>query len=265
MGVETFILTQETYLHAALRALREEMAARLHARRERVREKAEQRIGEWLEWVEALEEADLANHRRAVEEPDWDFETADTENERQWRGAVALGREWLAVCDDWARAGLPVVAQTALRQKVEELEGILNWSDEYAASPAYRQLAEEAVAQYQAGQLEEGGWEIEESDRSARLAFGNNWQPCLPQSRNRPARHTNFSVKIHSILLFVAVSSRSPESGIPLTGSFASTGLIGPSASWTAIPTSGFSSATIGILTGCIVEERAGISTKIVD
>jgi hypothetical protein len=158
MGIETFVLAQETYLHAALRALREEIATRLQTRRERVKEKAEQRITEWLEWVEVLEEADLDNHRRAVQEPEWDFAAADAENERQWRAAVAMGREWLAVCDNLAEAGLSVQAGSALRQKVEELEGILNWSDEYAASPAYRQLTEEAVSQYQAGLLEEGGW-----------------------------------------------------------------------------------------------------------
>lgn len=162
MSIETFVLAQETYLHAALRALREEMATRLQARRERVREKAEQRIAEWLEWVEALEEADLANHRRAVRDPAWDFARADTENECQWRTAAAMGREWLAVCDDLNEAGLSVAAQSALRQKVEELEDILDWSDEYATSPNYRELAQEAVTQYRAGQLEEGGWMIEE-------------------------------------------------------------------------------------------------------
>jgi hypothetical protein len=153
MGVETFVLAQETYLHAALRALREEMSARLQTRQERVREKAEQRITEWLEWVEVLEETDLDNHRRAVQEPEWDFAAADSENERQWRAAVAMGREWLAVCDNLAEAGLSVRSQAALRQKVEELEDILTWSNEYAASPAYRQLTEEAVSQYQASLL----------------------------------------------------------------------------------------------------------------
>ena len=160
MELQTYVIAQQNYLRAALEALQAEVNFRQpEAWSKRVKQKLEQHIIDWLELLNALEEADNANYKRARLEPDWDFETADTEIERQLQKMLILGQRYLALCELLAQRGLIVSQQTNLADSIRDLEHLLNWSDDYANTPAYRQLAEETWRDYKSGLCEEGGWE----------------------------------------------------------------------------------------------------------
>ncbi|HIE30346.1 TPA: hypothetical protein EYP66_24060 [Candidatus Poribacteria bacterium] len=92
MELQTYATAQRNYLRAALNAPQAEVNFRQpEAWSKRVKQKLEQHIIDWLELLAALEEADDANYKQARLEPDWDFETADTEIERQlWDSATLL-------------------------------------------------------------------------------------------------------------------------------------------------------------------------------
>lgn len=161
MELQTYATAQRNYLRAALEALQAEVNFRQpEAWSKRVKQKLEQHIIDWLELLNALEEADDANYKRARLEPDWDFETADTEIERQLRKMLVLGQRYLALCELLTQRGLIISQQTNLADSIRDLEHLLNWSDDYANTPAYRQLAEETWRDYKSGRCEEGGWEL---------------------------------------------------------------------------------------------------------
>jgi len=161
MNFQTYTTAQQNYLRAALEALRAEANFRPpFASSERMSQKLEQHIIDWLELLNTLEEADDANYERARREPSYDFETEDAEIERQLRRMLALGQRYLALCKLLAQRGLIVSQQTNLATHVRDLKHLLNWNDEYANTPAYRQLSEETWRGYKSGLCEEGGWEL---------------------------------------------------------------------------------------------------------
>jgi len=161
MNIRMYANAQQNYLRAALEFLQAELDFRtLEAWDERLRQRLEQHIIDWFELLKVLEEADDANYERARREPSWDFETADAEIEHQLRKMLVLGQRYLALCELLTQRRLVISQQTHLAARIRDLERLLNWSDEYANTLAYRQLAEETWCDYKSGLCEEGGWEL---------------------------------------------------------------------------------------------------------
>ncbi len=161
MNIQHFVTAQQNYLQAALVALIAEMDFRpLEGWQERVQLRVEEQIKDWFVLVDMLQEADDAIYERARKEPDWDFASADAESEQRLLAALSLGQQYLALCHRLDFYGIIVSSKQQLAQRVEKLHRLLNFSDDYANTPAYRKLAEDAKKEYEEGRCEEGGWTL---------------------------------------------------------------------------------------------------------
>jgi len=159
MSIQNFVTAQQNYLQAALVALTAEMDFRpLEVWKERSQFRMDEQIKDWFALVDMLQEADDAIYERARKEPDWDFATADAESEQRLLAVLSLGQQYLGLCHRLGLYGITVSSKQQLAKCVEKLHRLLHFSDDYANTPAYRKLAEEAKKEYEQGRCEEGGW-----------------------------------------------------------------------------------------------------------
>lgn len=158
MSLLTLAINKERYLQTAWASLQAEAKSR-PAQEVLVQSDCERMIKECLDMLDLLEQADIQHHSRAATEPNYDFATHDAQLEEAFTKALRLCRSVLAFAQQLSDLGFPPEGREALVERTHEWERILNWSDDYVKTPTFQALLNEAMEDYKAGRVEEGGWE----------------------------------------------------------------------------------------------------------
>jgi len=117
-------------------------------------------VGQALLWLEEAEKLDMLLHQHAADMSEEAWIENDKANQQLFVMIIHFGKAVLAMCERLQKRGLAVKKHQRLANCVAEFERNMNWSiDDYADSPAFQKLMKEAIAEYKAGKVEEGGWE----------------------------------------------------------------------------------------------------------
>lgn len=115
-----------------------------------------------LLWLEEAEKLDMLLHQHAADMSKEAWIENDKTNQRLFEMIISFGKAVLALCERPQALGLTVEKRELLATCVAEFERNMNWGlDDYADLPAFQEFMKEAVAEYKARKVEEGGWQFE--------------------------------------------------------------------------------------------------------
>jgi|AP95_1055475.scaffolds.fasta_scaffold186276_2 hypothetical protein len=151
--VETLLRSQNALLAGAFTAAADvRQVDGADASRVRVR----QALEDFVRSFESLDAFDTALHSAPIGFPRAAFEECETLLREQARIAVDAADALMRIAED---SGVPASTYTDLKQRRDEWHSAITWTDEdYASSPEFMGLFQDAVEEYEAGDTEEGGF-----------------------------------------------------------------------------------------------------------
>ena len=147
--VETLLRSQNALLAGTFTAAADvRQVDGADASRVRVR----QALEDFVRSFESLDAFDTA----PIDFPRAAFEECETLLREQARIAVDAADALMRIAED---SGVPASTYTDLKQRRDEWHSAITWTDEdYASSPEFMGLFQDAVEEYEAGDTEEGGF-----------------------------------------------------------------------------------------------------------
>lgn len=113
-----------------------------------------------LFWLEETEKLDMYLHRHAASMSEEAWIESDKANQRLFGMVIHFSKAVLAICARLQGEGVNVEKHEQLATCVAEFKRNMDWGiNDYADSPAFQEFMKAAVAEYEAGEVEEGGWQ----------------------------------------------------------------------------------------------------------
>jgi len=117
-------------------------------------------VGQALIWLEEAEKLDMLLHQHAADMSEEEWIENDKANQQLFEMIIYFGKSVLTICERLQKQGLTIGKHEQLADCVAEFERNISWSiNDYADSPVFQEFMKEAVAEYKAGKVEEGGWQ----------------------------------------------------------------------------------------------------------
>lgn len=118
-------------------------------------------VGQALLWLKEAEKIDLLLHQNAANISEKVWIENDKANQQLFKMIIRFSKAALTACEQLQERGLAVEKHRELADCVAEFDRNMDWSiDDYVDSPAFQEFMEEAKEEYEAGEVEEGGWQL---------------------------------------------------------------------------------------------------------